>query len=286
MIEDRMVVVSQEAWALFSDVTYKNENYWYGEAERPLKLSMYVPKHRKNHGKMPLLVWLCGGAFQVVDRNVWMPQMLVYAKHGYIVASVEYRTVEDVPFPASLVDVKAAIRYLKAHADHYCIDKTRVFVMGESAGGALACQVGIMSGIPEYDIGDFLNESSEVNGVIDFYGPAENENYEEQIMGDPMMYAAFVQRIGGLPEKRQDVLKASSAINYINPNTPPFLIVHGTEDEKVDIAQSERLYNRLVENGIPCDFIRVIGAKHGTDEFYQKEIENIVLAFLDKYSHK
>ena len=211
--------------------------------------------------------------------------MLEYAKHGYIVASVEYRTVEDVPFPASLVDVKAAIRYLKAHADQYCIDKNHVFVMGESAGAALACQVGIMSGMPEYELGDFLDETSAVDGVIDFYGPAENENYKEQVMEDPLMYAAFIQRMGGIPENKQDVIKASSAINYIDSNTPPFLIVHGMEDEKVDIAQSERLYKKLKENDIPCDFIRILGAKHGTDEFYQKEIVNIVLEFLDRYSH-
>ena len=57
MIQDRAVNILQETWALFSDVTYKNEGYWYGEAERPLKLSMYVPKHKEGHIKMPLLVW-------------------------------------------------------------------------------------------------------------------------------------------------------------------------------------------------------------------------------------
>ena len=283
MKKDIHVDVKREAIALITNIAYKNAGYWYNETERALKLSMYVPKHREGHRKMPLLVWLCGGAFQVVDKDVWMPQLLPFAEQGYIVASVEYRTSDNAPFPAALTDVKSAIRFLKAHSDRYCIDKNRVFIMGESAGGALACQVGIMKDVPEYDTGDFLQESSSVNGVISFYAPVDYETHTEEI-ADPLMYSAFEQYFGGRPEEKKEMLNKMSPIHYVSPDTVPFLIFHGTEDEKVEVSQSEKFYEELVKNGVDCDFYRLLGAKHGVDEFYQKEIIEIILEFLKRNS--
>ena len=66
------------------------------------------------------------------------------AAKGYVVASVEYRLSSEARFPASrnrktaVQDVKAAIRWLRAHAATYRIDKNRAVVMGGSAGGQSA----------------------------------------------------------------------------------------------------------------------------------------------------
>ena len=68
----------------------------------------------EGHERMPAIVWMCGGAFRVVDRSVWIPELLHFARGGYVVASVEYRTGNEAAFPYPLMDVKAAIRYLKA----------------------------------------------------------------------------------------------------------------------------------------------------------------------------
>lgn len=276
------VDVKEEALSLFSEVTYKNEAYWYGEAERPLKLSIIVPKHKETHKKLPLFVWLCGGAFQVVDRNVWLPEFIPIAREGFIVASVEYRTTNDVPFPAYLTDAKAAIRYLRAHAEQYCIDVKNVFIGGESAGGLLAAQVGVFADKSEYDVGDFLDQSSAVNGVIDFYGPVTDAQLEFTKKNNFMLYLAELQRIGGMPEEKADVLKASSVLHSISSKTPPFLIFHGTADEKVSIKESEELYSVLTDHHVDCDLIELEGAMHGADEFFQPEIRKYMMEFMRK----
>lgn len=281
MKKDIKINVERETISLITDITYKNAGYWYGETERALKLSLYVPKHREGHKAMPLLIWVCGGAFQVVDKDVWMPQLLPFAEHGYVVASVEYRTSENVPYPAALIDVKAAIRFLKAHSERYCIDENKVFIMGESAGGALACQAGVMNGIKELEVGDFQEKNSKVNGVISFYAPVDYEAHMKE-EGNALMRCAFEQYLGGAYEEKKEFAKQMSPLYYIDKNTVPFLIFHGTEDEKVDIAQSEMLYQKLCENGVPCDFYRVLGARHGMDEFYQKEVRDIILDFLKR----
>lgn len=253
MIKTISVLAEQEPISLYADITYKNEDYWYNHTQRPLKMSILMPKRLDKHEgeKHPLLVFLCGGAMQVVDNNVWIPQLIRYAKEGMIVASVEYRTESDeVPKSEAAYDVKAAIRYLRAHADRYLIDKDNVFVMGESAGAWVSEMVGLTMGRPEFEKGDFLNESSGVNGVIDIYGPATWEKWE--------------------------------LLHYVTKDAPPFLIFHGEADQVVPISESEKLYARLTENGVPADFYRLTGCIHGADNFYQKEIEDIVLDFIKR----
>lgn len=80
--------------------------------------------------------------------------MMYYAERGVTVALVDYRTSDKGSFPAGLIDVKTAIRFLKAHAADFCIDPDRIFTMGESAGGTLSTLAGVTAGVPEFDCGE------------------------------------------------------------------------------------------------------------------------------------
>ena len=306
MIQTLQLTAEKECLALIADITYKNEASWFGEAERPLKLSLLLPKHKEGHVKMPLLLWLCGGNFAQVDHNIWLPQMMPYARAGYVVASAEYRTVNEAPFPAALVDVKAAIRYLRAHSDRYCIDPAHVFIMGESAGGALAVFAGLTgvgSGAPgeetghadacaevpraaneSLDQGDCLEYSSAVTGVIDLYGPVDFARDFEDMKGNPVKHGAYLQRAAAFPGEAREQQYAHFALDHVSKDAPPFLIFHGTADEKVAPAHSEMLCEALTAHGVPADLYLVEGAAHGADVFYQEEITEIVLSFLDRYS--
>ena len=169
MKKEIRIPITQEAITLVPNVVYKMERFWYDMTLRPMKMSVLMPKHWQEHKPQPLVLWLCGGGFQVMDENIWIPQMIDFARAGFTVASVEYRTAHTAPFPAELVDVKAAIRYLRAHKEEFCFDGEHIFVMGESAGGAIASEAGLITD-PQYDVGEYLEESSAVTGVVDFYG--------------------------------------------------------------------------------------------------------------------
>lgn len=285
MRKDVCVGIRRDAIALLSDITYKNEKAWYGEAERPLKMSMYVPKHKERCPKpMPLLVWLCGGALQVVDKDVWMPQLLRFAQEGFVVASVEYRTVNDAPLPYPLMDVKAAIRYLRAHHEQYCIDPRNVFVMGESAGGMLASLVGTTGGDRRFDTGDCLEQSSSVQAVVDFYGLVDLAQAYQDRKHDLIRGVECLQKVAGdTVEEREKALKAFSAINHVTPDTPPFMILHGTSDKLVNISQSDAMYEKLKANHVPCEYYRFEGCEHGVDNFYQEEVIDWILHFLKSH---
>lgn len=267
----------QETYALITDITYTHVPAWYGETQRPLKLSLLLPKHKENHEKLPLLVWICGGAFKWMDRNIWIPQLCSYAGAGYVVASVEYRTSTEAPFPAALMDIKTALRFLRAHAGQYCIDKENITVMGESAGGTLACLAGVTADALEYDGGDWPEYAGAVHNVVDFYGLTDlQRNCIDKSAGNARVIEDFIaDDIDGKG-------KAASVVHYITAEKklPRFLILHGSADKLVPIRQSELLYEKLTACGQTADYYILEGAEHGADAFYQPDIVNRVLSWL------
>ena len=60
------------------------------------------------------------------------------------------------------------------------------------------------------------------------------------------------------------------------------MILHGSEDPVVPLEQSRRLYDTLVQNGVPAEFLILEGAAHGGDRFYQDEMVERILAFFSK----
>lgn len=278
--------------SLLTGIGFSVVSDWYHATYRTLKMDLIIPKHRENQAPRPCLLFLCGGAFYTVNGSVWMPELAWFAERGYVVATAEYRTSNHAEFPAALIDAKAAVRFLKAHAAEFCIDPERIAIAGESAGGTLCSLVGVTGGMAEYEQGDYLEYDSRVAAVVDYYGlvdmAAVNEEMPailERIKGvptadaiPPWMMEAFL----GLNYTQEDLARAS-AINYVTPETPPFMILHGTEDMGVNIArQSDVFYDKLAANGVRTEYYRLEGEGHGADAFYQPEIKEKILAFLNE----
>ncbi|MFG2472288.1 alpha/beta hydrolase fold domain-containing protein [Streptomyces canus] len=92
------------------------------------------------------------------------------AQQGYAVASIVYRGLEDGIYSDAVADAKSAIRFLRAHASEYGYDAANVAVWGQSAGGWLAAMVGTTNGVKKFDKGANLDQSSDVQAVVDEYG--------------------------------------------------------------------------------------------------------------------
>ena len=73
----------REVLSLITDITFSNVPCWYGGSRRDLKMDLIVPKNRSNHPACPVIVWICGGAYRVVNRSVWLPEM-IKAREGYL----------------------------------------------------------------------------------------------------------------------------------------------------------------------------------------------------------
>ncbi|OIZ64135.1 hypothetical protein BLA28_12325 [Eisenbergiella tayi] len=283
------VPVKEQPITLISGITFAQVPYWFPFYNyKDLKMDLLAPSGSSGQGKRPLFVWICGGGFATMERSAYIPWLTYFAKRGYIAASIEYRLSNSAHFPAQIEDVKKAIRFLRAHADEYGIDPDRVAVGGESAGGNLASMVGVTNDIAAFDVGEYPEQSSHVSAVVNFYGPAVlvKEPGKRSMDGIPLPdtagYSRTIQLLGFDPEAEPERAAKTAAQYYINENTVPFFLAHGTGDTLVDISGSDEFYRKLSQNHVPVEYYRIQGAAHMGMEFYQDEMSQRVLEFLNK----
>ena len=156
-------------YVVTTDITYAQVDSWFGHCRRDLKLDLIYPED--GEGKTyPCIVWICGGAWQRMDKAAHLAYLGTLAQEGFVVASVEYRTSNEGTHPMQLCDIKAAIRYLRAYAKRYRINSEKFGVMGESAGGYLTCMAALDRD-KKLDTGEYLEYSSQVQAACPWYPP-------------------------------------------------------------------------------------------------------------------
>jgi acetyl esterase/lipase len=175
-------------------------------------------------------------------------------------------------------DVKAAIRWLRAHARGFGIDPRRVAVLGDSSGGWTATMAGLTAHVPalEGTVG-VTGFPSDVQAVVDLYGPTDFLRMDEHM--PPGACESFNRSFGltdchadpRSPESSllgcpilscPDRVKEANPITYVSGEAPPFLIAHGERDMLVPVGQSELLFAALEAASVPATLYVVPGAGH------------------------
>lgn len=236
-----------------------------------LVMDIQVPK---TAGRKPLVVFLPGGGFVSADPSSNLDQRTYVAEQGYVVASIQYRTIPNgATYKDGLADVKSAIRYLRAHAARYDVNVSKVAVWGQSAGGYLAAMTGVTNHLRQFDVGGNLNQSSAVQAVIDEFGLSDLTKVAADF--DPAAQAAYdtptsitaeyVLGPGNTKTLAQEPAAAAAAdpITYVNSSDPPFVLLQGTDDHIVSPSQTVLMLDALRAKGVPSTRYAVIGANHG-----------------------
>ncbi|MDR2020719.1 MAG: alpha/beta hydrolase [Treponema sp.] len=239
---------------------------------RQLRLSLLKPRTYFDYDKRviwPVIVFICGGGFTEMDRNAWVPELSWFAKRGYVVASVDYTTRTRSRFPEQLIDIKEAIRFLRAHAAEFGLDPARFAVMGESAGGYLSAITGVTGKTREFDTGGNLEQSSEVQAAIPWYPPVN--------LGG-IKFEDFMLPI--LPQGLKDY---PNILDFVHKEAPPYMILHGTADTQVPVSESEALYDALQKAGVDADLIIFEGVEHAEAHFVQPQVKQMMLDFLNRH---
>lgn len=263
---------------LLPDIVYAQKPFWFGHSTRSLKLSLLKPRSDR---PLPLIIWVCGGAWVMMEKSYHLPEMTYLAEQGFAVASVEYRTTNECAFPSQIEDIKDAIRFLRAHASEYNLDPDHFGIMGESAGGYLSILAGTSGSTRIFDTGDYLEQSSAVQAVCDWYGPSDFLDFAKENDAYPASPEALL--LGGPAPSIPEQTAAADPCTYLSPETPPFLILHGNDDHTVPFRQSEILYDRLTANGTPVEFYELEGAEHADRHFVQPMIRKLILEFFTRY---
>jgi acetyl esterase/lipase len=244
----------------------------------PLQLDLAEPK--TGSGPYPCILCIHGGGFRAGTREGYDKLCVTLAEHGYAAATITYRLAPAHPFPAAVLDCKAAVRWLRANAGKYHIDPARIGVTGGSAGGHLAQFLGVTAGVKEFEGEGNLDQSSAVNCVVNFYGPSDfTKSYGKSVDAAEVLPLFFG---GNLEEKRREHIVASP-LYWVTPDAAPTLCVHGTNDDHVAYEQATWIVDRLKASSVEAELLTMQGAGHGFKGADAEKAEKALIDFFDAH---
>ena len=282
----------------------------YGPEDRPTLVLDLVGPYPLPDRPLPTVIRVTGAGWAEENRALMTVNRLgirFLAEAGFLAAAISVRLSWQAPFPAQIHDVKAAIRWLRAHTGDFPIDPDRIGILGDSAGGHLAALAALTGDNPDLE-GDSGSPgySSQVQAAIAISAHSDFLN-----LGDigtdrppppvPVRFArdlhgaedTLSQLFGGPLAERKDLMRLASPIHHIHRAAPPFLIIHGTRDETVPFQQGERLHRALEKVGATTTFIPVEGGYHNLRDDpnlpYSGEVWDSVgeqtIAFFHRHLH-
>ena len=242
----------------------------------------------------PCIVWIPGGGYRGCDKNLMVAEMAFLADLGYVVASIYYRSSAEGHMPDQIIDVKTAIRFLRAHADEYEIDTNRIGIIGRSAGGHLASLAGM--NVDDFHGSEWASESDEVQACVDLFGPVDLPwllRFEEKLYNaDPANYRweNVAASHGGAVmggEYNEDMIERSKKVSppyLISDKMCPMMIMHGDIDKLVPVDVSEDFYQKIIDagQGDKADLYILHNAGHGTKDFFQDSVKKLIADFFDR----
>ena len=214
----------------------------------------------------PVLVFVPGGAWVHGGRQLQgYALMSQLAEMGWICLSVEYRVSPHNRWPAHITDVKTAIAWARANVDKFGGDRNFIAVAGCSAGGHLAALAGLTANDPEMQTDLPTDSDTSVDAVVGIYG---RYDWEDRSTVERDRFVDFLERVvvKRRIDRHPDVFRNASPIARIHPDAPPFLVIHGSSDTVIPVAQARSFVERLrsISRSI-VSYVELPGAGHGFD---------------------
>ena len=220
---------------------------------RELHLDIFYPSISDNK-LLTGLVLVHGGGWRSGNRELVIPMAQKFAQNGYVTIAIEYRLSTEALYPAAVYDIKASIRWLRANASKYKVDKNKIAIYGCSAGGHLAALIGTTNGNKKLEGNEGNNNYSsdvqaivDVDGVVDFFGNGSEEVYKKSGKSS----AAHLW-FGASAKENPEVWKEAGPINHADKKTPPILFInsgqprfHAGRDEMIKILDSYNIYSEV-----------------------------------------
>lgn len=194
-----------------------------------------------------------------------------WAELGFFAMSIDYRLAGCTPAPACYQDVQCAIRFVHANAEKYHLDESRVFLIGQSAGGHLVSLAATLADGPFPRTGGWEKASNEVRAVISVAA-----NYELTTLSWGNLWAP--PGVDPMAARKQ-----ASPVNHVSKDTRPLLVLHSDNDASVPIDNALLMVDALRKANAPFAFERYPKMGHmGINE----EVIKQSLAFIKKQSER
>ncbi|MSU48377.1 MAG: alpha/beta hydrolase [Opitutus sp.] len=230
--------------ALPDSVKVERDIVYAKYGDREVKLDLYLPK-RPATEKIPCIVVIHGGGWRSGDKTRFAAIAGALAEQGFAAACIGYRLLPEVEFPAPVLDCKAAVRWVRANATKHGIDSDRIGAIGGSAGGHLVAMLGTSDQVAKLE-GDGGNAgvSSRVHAVVAMATPADMTRMAERSKID------------------LELARLISPVTHVSKDSAPVLLLHGTKDALVPMAQSELLLEKYQKAGAKAELVKIEGGAH------------------------
>jgi acetyl esterase/lipase len=214
----------------------------------------------------PVLIFVPGGAWVHGGRTLQGYALLSHlAQLGWVCLSVEYRVAPHHRWPAHITDVKTAIAWARANVDKFGGDRDFIAVAGCSAGGHLSALAGLTGNHTGMQTELPPGSDTSVDAVVGIYG---RYDWEDRSTVERARFVDFLERV--VVQRRIDrhpeVFRDASPMAQIHPEAPPFLVIHGSNDTVIPVAQARTFVERLrsVSRSV-VGYVELPGAGHGFD---------------------
>ena len=224
-------------------------------AGRALMARIYQPQ---GEGPFPTVLDLHGGAWTRKDRLAEEPMDRALASSGLLVVAVDLTLAGEAPYPACVQDANHAVRWLKANAQRWNGDVSRLGVFGSSSGGHVAELLAMRphdprycahpaAGAPDVDATvSWVAMRSPPSNTIARFENAERRKNETMIQANRTFFSPWESIHEGNP---QEILDRSEKVALV-----PFLIMQGALDDNVLPAMQERFVESYRAAGGACDY--------------------------------
>lgn len=244
----------------------------------PLLLDIYEPGGHTSDLRAAVVL-IHGGGWTSFDKSTMRSMGTFLARSGFVAFAVDYRLLHGTEnrWPAQLDDVRRAVRWIRANAEKYDVDPDHIGAFGHSAGAQLAALLGMEDTLDNSDPA-LAKYSSRVQAVVDVSGPSDFTTHRE-----PDSDAFLANFFGGDYAHRAKVWQDASPVFHVSKNDSPFLIVHGTQDADVPLAQAQELADKLKQAGVPVKFVTVEDVHTFRTPEARKRLALETLAFFVQY---
>lgn len=214
------------------------------------------PPEMSNDPRRALLICPGGGYEWTSDRES-EPVALQFLARGYNVFVLKYSIGKMASELRPLCEVALSVKHIREHAEEYNINPQKLYVLGFSAGGHLACSSGV-----------YWNHESVQKALENPENPMICRP-DAMILCYPVITATCPTHLGtlhnfcGTSEPNKSLLNLFSLDLHVNETTPPSFIWHTENDDAVPVQNSKNFALALEQNGIDHELVLFPDGHHG-----------------------
>jgi acetyl esterase/lipase len=219
-----------------------------------LTADVYTP--RDGESRHAAIVMYHGGAWRSGSKEQVADIAAAMSRMGYVVVVPNYRLAPRYTWPAQIEDARAAVRWTRRHAGELGLDPGRIAAVGFSAGAHLAALVGTLRG-DRFLGGDTADVSAQVQAVVAVSGPYDLNRWALEPDSDYLAYF-----LGGTYRERPQAYLEATPMRHVTHQSPPFMLIHGADDELVAPENDRALAEALRRRGVRVEVLEVRNAGH------------------------